>query len=336
MISITEEEIMSTWKSRSETPLVTIRCLAYNHERYISDALDGLLMQKTDFPFEILIHDDASTDRTADIIREYEKKYPHIMRPIYEIENQYSKRDGSLRRIMNQNVKGKYIAYCEGDDYWTSPYKLQRQIRYMENNPDCSMTFHAVNYVKDGSVIKNDRRSAKECDFTTDDLIRGGGFFCATLSLCLRAKDSFCTPKYRKISLVGDYPMQVMMSTKGRVHYFPQVMGCYRVSSIGSWSERMQSLDSQIKHNKNGIEWLQEFDKETKGVFTNSVKYVVLKYRIGLLNKDKNESFFTLLKDIIKFKNKNLILILFKTQIAYCFPFVVNIYHYVRGRLNGK
>ena len=327
---------MSTWKEHSETPLVTIRCLAYNHEQYISDALDGFLMQKTDFPFEVLIHDDASTDDTARIIKTYQDRFPNIIRAIYETENQYSKHDGSLGRIMKQNMRGKYIAYCEGDDYWTSPYKLQRQIRYMEDNPDCSMTFHAVNYVKEGSVIKNDRRSVKECDFSTDDLIRGGGFFCATPSLCLRAEDSFCIPKYRKLSLVGDYPLQVMMSTKGRVHYFPQVMGCYRVLSIGSWSERMQSSDNHIKHNKNGIKWLQEFDKETKGIYTNSVKYVVLKYRIGLLNIDKNKSFFKLLKDIIRFKNKSLLVILFKTQIAYYFPFVVKIHHHVRGRLNEK
>lgn len=102
MINITQEQIMQNWGTdNAENPLVSVRCITYNHEPYIAQALDGFLMQKTNFPFEVIVHDDASTDKTAEIIREYEKKFPKIIKPIYESENQYSKHDGSLGRIVD-------------------------------------------------------------------------------------------------------------------------------------------------------------------------------------------------------------------------------------------
>ena len=134
MISITQEMIMHNWKSK-ET-LVSIRCVTYNQEKYISQALDSFLMQKTNFPFEIVVHDDASTDKTIEIIKEYEKKFPDIVKPIYETENQYSKKDNSLDLIILSHLKGKYTAYCEGDDFWTNKNKLQKQVDFLEQNLD--------------------------------------------------------------------------------------------------------------------------------------------------------------------------------------------------------
>ena len=119
--------------------IVSIICTAYNHEKYIRDALEGFVMQKTNFRFEAIVHDDASTDGTATIIREYAEKYPDIIKPIYETENQYSKHDGSLQKIMNEACNGKYIAICEGDDYWTDSYKLQKQIDFLESHRDYTM-----------------------------------------------------------------------------------------------------------------------------------------------------------------------------------------------------
>ena len=121
------------------TPLVAIRCITYNHEPYIRDALNGFVMQKTNFPFVAIVHDDASTDGTAEIIREYAAKYPNIIKPIFETENQYSKHDGSISRIMaeaQERSGAKYIAMCEGDDYWTDPNKLQKQVDFLESHPD--------------------------------------------------------------------------------------------------------------------------------------------------------------------------------------------------------
>lgn len=129
----------------NQHPLVAIKCLVYNHEPYLRDCLNGFVMQQTDFPFVAIVHDDASTDHSADIIREYAAAYPDIIRPIYETENQYSKGNGSLGRIMNAAIDAtdaKYVAMCEGDDYWTDPRKLQKQVSFLETHPECVITSH--------------------------------------------------------------------------------------------------------------------------------------------------------------------------------------------------
>lgn len=258
-------------------PIVSICCLAYNHEKYIRQTLDGILMQKTEFPFEILIHDDASTDKTADIIREYQRKYPNIVKPIFERQNQWSSYAwGILKLFVYPKAKGKYIALCEGDDYWINVEKLQKQVDYMELHPDCPASFHAVNYVRNGRVVCNDRHFDKECNVTTNQVIDGGGDFCATSSLLFRTKYAMEFPKYRDMVPIGDYPLQVMLSTKGNMHYFPETMGVYRTGHEESWTTHMKgkkfsqaSLDClQIE-----ADWLREFDRETKGKFSDSARY---------------------------------------------------------------
>ena len=135
------EEILEGGKMTQ--PLVSICCLTYNHEPFIRKCLDGFLMQETTFPVEILIHDDASTDGTDDIIREYTEKYPDKIFPLFEEENKYSNGYKGKMDFFNYNrVRGKYIATCEGDDYWTDPLKLQKQVDFMESHPEYSVCFH--------------------------------------------------------------------------------------------------------------------------------------------------------------------------------------------------
>ena len=126
-------------------PLVVINCLTFNHKPYIRECLEGFVMQKTNFKFVAIVHDDASTDGTATIIKEYAEKYPDIIKPIFETENQYSKKDGSLTSIINEAVYAtgaKYVAMCEGDDYWIDPYKLQKQVDFMEENKQYVLCCH--------------------------------------------------------------------------------------------------------------------------------------------------------------------------------------------------
>lgn len=135
---------------QEEPILVAIHCLVYNHEPYLRDCFEGFVMQKTNFRFVAIVHEDCSTDNSAAIIREYETKYPDIFRPIYETENQWHKTDGSLRRIMNAAIDAtgvKYVALCEGDDYWTDPLKLQKQVDFMESHPKCSVSFHRCRHL---------------------------------------------------------------------------------------------------------------------------------------------------------------------------------------------
>ena len=144
-------------KQIDDRPLmVSIRCLVYNHEPYLRQCLDGFVMQKTNFRFEAIVHDDASTDNSAAIIREYAEKYPDIIKPIIETENQYSKHDGSLRRIMDEACKGKYIACCEGDDYWTDPLKLQKQVDYLEAHPECGLVYTNFSILENRSGTINE------------------------------------------------------------------------------------------------------------------------------------------------------------------------------------
>lgn len=135
------------------SPLVSICCLTYNHRPFIEKCLESFLMQKTTFPVEILIHDDCSTDGTDDVIREYAKKYPELIYPLFEEENQYSKPGRESMDFFNyRRAHGKYIAYCEGDDYWIDPLKLQKQVDFMEANQEYSVTFHRCKHycVEDG------------------------------------------------------------------------------------------------------------------------------------------------------------------------------------------
>ena len=125
--------------------IVAINCMVYNHEQFVRQCLEGFVMQQTNFRFVAIVHDDASTDKSADIIREYAKRYPDIIYPIYETENQYSKHDGSLSKIKDeaiQSINPKYVAMCEGDDYWTDPKKLQKQVDFLEKNPEYIMCAH--------------------------------------------------------------------------------------------------------------------------------------------------------------------------------------------------
>lgn len=136
---------------KEEPILVAIRCMVYNHEAFLRDCLEGFAMQKTNFRFVAIVHDDCSTDNSAAIIREYAEKYPDIIKPIYETENQWVKRDGSLERIFEEAYKAsgaKYIAFCEGDDYWTDPLKLQKQVDFMEAHPECTVTFHRYDILR--------------------------------------------------------------------------------------------------------------------------------------------------------------------------------------------
>ena len=127
-------------------PTVIVWCLTYNQKDYIRDALNGFVMQQTTFPFEVVVHDDASTDGTTEIVMDYACRYPDIVKPMVEKENQWQK--GGLKHIISimneQHRRGKYIAFCEGDDYWTDPNKLQRQVDFLEKNPDYSMCFHSA------------------------------------------------------------------------------------------------------------------------------------------------------------------------------------------------
>lgn len=247
-------------------PLVSIDCLTYNHAPYVRKCLDGLLMQKTSFGYEILIHDDASTDGTQQIIQEYERLYPDIVKPIYQTENQYSKGVSMSATFNYSRAQGKYIAICEGDDYWADPYKLQKQVDFLESHPDYVMCCSdAVVSSPDGEL--DWCRYSEDTDIPVHDIILGGGAFVQTASLLFRKwlieKD---IPKCN----VGDYPLQIFAALNGKVRWFAQKQVTYRYASAGSWTSQLgrQPLEKRVAMLESEFGMLEQMDLLSGGKYS--------------------------------------------------------------------
>lgn len=249
---------------------VSIICNTFNHEKYIRDALEGFVSQKTNFKYEILIHDDASTDHTADIIREYEKKFPEIIKPIYQIENQYSKHVPITRTFQYPRAKGKYIAFCEGDDYWTDSLKLQKQFDAMESHPEIDMCSHAADRVV-GTRKYIMSPYKRVMVLTPKEVILGGGGYLATNSLLFRKSMLDDVPKFIDFYLF-DYSLQIWGSLRGGILFLPDHMSVYRYSVPGSWTTRMSSDRNMRENHIHRVnKMLQILDYETEGKYSSCI-----------------------------------------------------------------
>lgn len=220
----------------NKSPKVCIRCITYNHEAYIRDCLEGFVMQKTNFPYIAIVHDDASTDGTASIIREYAERYPDIIKPIYEIENQYSKPDNLLGKLMNKaclETGASYIAMCEGDDYWTDPHKLQKQVDFLESHPDYSLVFHKVEVIEDWSGKKQDLFDfLEEKRYTGENVIQR--WTVPTCSAMYRIKVLETRP-YDRDFRMGDNVIWLTCARWGKIFCLRDCMGVYRRNQ-GGWT----------------------------------------------------------------------------------------------------
>lgn len=229
--------------------MVTIQCFTYNHEPYIRQCLEGFVMQKTNFRFEAIVHDDASTDGTAAIIKEYAEKYPDIIKPIFETENQYSKHDGSLSRIMDEHTHGKYIAICEGDDYWIDSLKLQKQVDFLEHNPDYGLCFtNFICYNTTTSQYIKRKQNHLEDDKYEQGLIERGNII-GTLTVCYRNELYKRLPKNwsDKKWFMGDLPLWIEMAHEMKVKYIKDITAVYRV------------LANSASHSSNDIKKISSF-----------------------------------------------------------------------------
>jgi len=264
-------------------PLVSVCCITYNHEKYIRDAIEGFLMQKTTIPIEILIHDDASTDGTADIIKEYEAKCPDIIKPIYQTENQYSKGINPYPVFVYPRARGKYIALCEGDDYWIDPYKLQKQVDFLEANPDCSLCFHASKhiYAKNPArfYIQKPKPIPADKKFDIKDAILGGGGFMATNSMVFLREYIIEPPEWMAKAPVGDLPLMLILASRGKMAYIDEIMSVYRIMTENSWSMSTQNKEKSKEHHYAVLKMWDDFDKWT------DKKYHYLVFRKKMKNR---------------------------------------------------
>ena len=298
---------------RSKQPkyMVCVRCMTFNHVNYIENAMDGFTIQETTFPFVCTIIDDASTDGEQEVIKKYlqahfdlddnstvrnEENDDYVLTFAQHKTNKncyfavlclkynhYSIQKPRIPYIAEWH-DAKYIALCEGDDYWTYPQKLQKQVDYMEEHDDSVMCTHAAYWSVEGEMKKWGCKYPEERDLTTDEVIRNGGLYLATCSLVFRRILNDDKPEWRIRSDVGDYPLQILGSLRGALHFFPEIMSVYRFQVESSWTfHNKKTID--LAHTRTEIEWLELFDKETDFIYTKAVNYHLFPYYASLFRQ---------------------------------------------------
>ena len=240
---------------------VAIKCLVFNHEPYLRECLEGFVMQQTDFPFVAIVHDDASTDHSADIIREYAAKYPDIIHPIYETENQWRKADGSLRKIMNDAIAATgatYIALCEGDDYWTDPHKLQKQVDFLDTHPeyglcytDYNIYYHSTSIIREACFANGYNRVPNSF---AEHLIAQGYIAPMTWLYRVDVFNSF-KDSIPKAPTDGSYVYALEFFLHSKVYFLDEVTATYRVSE--GTASRPSTAEKMIKYRK-GVYAIQQ------------------------------------------------------------------------------
>lgn len=261
--------------------MVSVLCTAYNHERYIEECLNSLVKQNVNFNYEILVHDDASTDNTAKIVHDYELRYPEKIKAIYQKENQYSQ-GIKITSILLPIAKGKYIALCEGDDFWTDVYKLQKQFDFMEKNQKYSVCGHAAYLAgEDGAINIKKLFKAYDynCEISIEDILS---------DWCLPTNSLFYRKEARGVSDIPyqencaneDYATIVYLALAGKVHYCNEIMSAYRVVSRGSlnWSWRQDSK-KMFESRKEFVAMLDRIDEYTKRKY----HHILVKYKENVL-----------------------------------------------------
>lgn len=294
---------------------VTVWCLAYNHEKYIRQTLEGFVAQKATFSFEVIIHDDASTDGTQAIIKEYTEKYPHIIKPIFQTENQYSKEVDLLHAFGLPKAKGRYIAFCEGDDYWCDSEKLQKQYEALEDHPEIPMCVARVKCVnEDGSPNERTiperqyrihRTGAVGRDKLSDLLfLRRGGYPFHTSTYFIRKavlEENGCGELFGLIN--GDQIIMRSALLAGGVYYIDEVLSCRRLFAIGSYNSRLRTMSDSYRMNQNFNAITAEilFNEISEGIFCKKIfRYCYLALFSCAQNYDREES----KKKIMELKTK--------------------------------
>lgn len=292
-----------------EEIMVSVYCLAYNHEKYIKDCLEGFVKQKTNFKYEVIVHDDASTDNTANIIKEYADKYPDIIKPILQKENQYSQGVEIVDKFIGPLLKGKYVAICEGDDYWCDEHKLQRQVEILENHPEYIACVHQTKTANSSTgEVGLYSKLRKSGVIEIEKMLRDRGPVYHTSSLCyhkeaLEEKPDFCYI----VKGIGDYPKEFALALQGDIYYLNKVMSVYRQFTESSWSLKVKNdILEKEKYYQEIIALLKAVNSYSKYKYKDLLDKTILdfKYQMWKLNpqisvlKDEDFSKLSLRKKI--------------------------------------
>lgn len=309
---------------------VSVICNTYNQVNYIEDALNGFVSQITDFEFEVLIHDDASTDGTQKIIEQFHKRYPHIIKPIYQDVNQYRQHISILSVYQLPRAKGKYIAFCEGDDYWTSPYKLQKQFEVLENYIDVDACSHQSSIIdsQTGKLIGITAPLASDGIIPIESIINAHGQrVIETASLFVRREVLEKNPPFREVLRI-DTTLRIMVALKGGVYFINENMSVYRWLAKGSWTSNQTKESLHILHEKM-MKMLYQLDIDTNGKYHNTIckEMIELEFNDSINQDDysvlSNPQYSGCVKSMTKKRR-------IKIFINRYFPFVRSFYHKIK------
>lgn len=278
---------------------VSICCITYNQEKYIKEALDSFLSQKTEFSYEIVIHDDASTDNTVKILKQYKKRYPDKIVLILEKENQYSKRPNSVLEIVFNKARGKYIALCEGDDGFCDDEKLSMQYKYIKTH-NYSFCSHNTKIVDDDSNLVGKIEPYDKEIITINDFLNIRQSM-HTSSMFFAKKDVLNLPKFFKESVVGDLPLKLYFLSRGNCYHINKECSFYRENTKNSWSfKQKNSRNIKYKNFQSEINTYLEFNKFTNYKYNKEINDRIIKIEFNYF-KDENN-----LKKIKEKKYRNL------------------------------
>ena len=264
-------------ESHNGKPLVSVICMTYNQAPYIRDALDGIISQEADFSFEVLVHDDASEDGTSGIVAQYARQYPNLISPILQRENQYSKGVDTVRTVVLPQSRGKYIAYCEGDDFWTASNKLQSQVDFLASHGSYSACVH--NSIK-LDLSRNQTSvmfGTDDKDYEIEDIIKKGGGCWQTSSLVCKREVCEDYPAFLlKAAGFGDYQLSINAVLKGKIHYYGTPMSMYRFLTKGSWSERCRQNPQMLANSyEQMVDLLKDLNNYTGYAYSDCIKYCI-------------------------------------------------------------
>lgn len=264
----------------SPEPLVSVLVITFNQADYIAQCLDGILMQETGFPFEVLVNDDCSTDGTTDIVLSYQRRHPERVRVVTHDQNQYSQGKSPMGEFLVPLARGRYVAMCEGDDYWTDPSKLRIQYEFLSSHPSLAACVHAHDNVRadSGKRVSTPRYADHDCEVSVEDATSRSQCF-ATNSLFVRAD---VMRDYRASSVFclradGDHKMLLYFTlVGGGIYYLDRVMSAYRMLAKNSVNRsmimggRLEEV-SRRKHAAR-VELLRHMDELTNGAYHEAIE----------------------------------------------------------------